>query len=82
MPRGFLGGSCSFSNDCRPRNATDGVPYTHSCDSLAMSGPDLSLPMVNPHAGRLGRLLESLVGRLPACPIALAGKMPAPHRSR
>src|SRR5262245_63074244 len=27
-----------------------------------MSGPDLSLPMINPNAGRLGRLLESLQG--------------------
>jgi uncharacterized radical SAM protein YgiQ len=34
-----------------------------------MPGPDLSLPMVNPNAGRLGRLLESLrAGKLAACP--------------
>ncbi|MCI0357988.1 MAG: YgiQ family radical SAM protein [Planctomycetaceae bacterium] len=33
-----------------------------------MSGPDLSLPMVNPNAGRLGRLLESLVGQASSLP--------------
>ena len=34
-----------------------------------MSGPDLSLPMVNPNAGRLGRLLESLVGQASSLPV-------------
>jgi uncharacterized radical SAM protein YgiQ len=33
-----------------------------------MTGLDLTLPMVNPHAGRLGRLLESLVGRASSLP--------------
>jgi uncharacterized radical SAM protein YgiQ len=45
-----------------------------------MSGRDLSLPMLNPHAGRLGRLLESLRGRLETCPTHLPMTMDEARR--
>ena len=52
------------------------------CAALAMSGRDLSLPMLNPNAGRLGRLLESLRarGRLETCPTHLPMTMDEARR--